>query len=98
MVGSEEFATRASMTPTALDYLADHPDGVHQMEFQVDTNAGRQPCAYALGATFAAPTDGMIKIARPLSYPSHPNDVLIWDINLPDGTAYYHKPPVALGN
>ncbi len=41
-VDSEEFATYDSMTPTALDYLADYKDGVHQMEFQLDMNAGQQ--------------------------------------------------------
>ena len=40
MVDSEEFAKYDSMTPTALDYLADYKDGVHAMEFQLDTNAG----------------------------------------------------------
>ena len=39
MVDSEEFAKYDSMTPTALDYLADYRDGVHPMEFQLHTNA-----------------------------------------------------------
>ena len=33
MVNSEEFAKYDSMTPTALDYLADYRDGVSEMEF-----------------------------------------------------------------
>ncbi len=40
MVDSEEFAKYDSMTPTAMGYLADHRDGIRQMEFQLDTNAG----------------------------------------------------------
>ena len=32
MVDPEEFAKYDSMTPTALDYLADYKDGVHRME------------------------------------------------------------------
>ncbi len=45
MVDSEEFAKYDSMTQTALDYLADYRDGVHQMEFQLHTNNVGQPCA-----------------------------------------------------
>ena len=44
MVDSEEFAKYDSMTPTALDYLADYRDGVQAMECQFDTNATNQPC------------------------------------------------------
>ena len=55
MVDSEEFAKYDSMTPTALDYLADYRDGVHPMEFQLDVNAGEQPCAYIPGNTDTVP-------------------------------------------
>ncbi len=41
LVDSEEFAKYDSMTPTALDYLVDYKDGVHQMEFQLHMNAGQ---------------------------------------------------------
>ncbi len=57
MVESEEFAKYDSMTPTALDHLADYRDGVHKTEFQLDTNAGAQPCAYAPGVTDDTPLE-----------------------------------------
>ena len=94
MVDSEEFAKYDSMTPTALDYLADYRDGVHQMEFQLDTNAGDQPCAYIAGAAESNPTpaNGTFVGTRPQSYLSHANNILGHDMIRPAGTAYYHKP------
>ena len=44
MVDSEEFAKYDCMSPTTLDYLADYKDGVHRMEYQLDTNQDGQPC------------------------------------------------------
>ena len=92
MVESEEFAKYDSMTPTGLDYLADYRDGVHQMEFQLDTNAAQQPCVYIPGATDTNPTIGTLQGTRSQTFLSHANNILGWDMNRPAGTAYYHKP------
>lgn len=92
MVESEEFAKYDSMTPTGLDYLADYRDGVHQMEFQLDVNAGSQPCAYIPGATDSNPANGTFNGTRSQTFLSHANNILGWDMNRPAGTAYYHKP------
>ena len=94
MVDSEEFAKYDSMTPTALDYLADYRDGVHPMEFQLHTNTGGQPCAYAPGPAESDPpiANGTFVGARTQSYLSHANNILGYDMNRPAGTAYYHKP------
>ncbi len=91
MVDSEEFAKHDSMTPTALDYLADYKDGVHAMEFQLDTNAGAQPCVYAPGNTDTTPALNTYAGTRPQSYQSHANNILGHDMIRPAGTAYYHK-------
>ena len=82
------------MTPTALDYLADYRDGVHPMEFQLDLNAGSQPCAYIAGAAESNPAiaAGTFVVTRPQSYLSHANNILGHDMIRPAGTAYYHKP------
>ena len=40
MVDPEEFSKYNTMTPTALDYLANYEDAVQQMEFQVDATEG----------------------------------------------------------
>ena len=92
MVDPEEFAKYDSMTPTTLDYLADYRDGVHPMEFQLDTNAGSQPCAYTAGAADVTPANGTFIGTRPQSFLSLPNNALAWDMNRPAGSAYYHKP------
>ena len=91
MVDSEEFAKYDSMTPTALDYLADYRDGVHRMEFQLDTNAGNQPCAYMPGTVDGTPADTVLTSTRARSFLSHPNNILGHDMIRPAGTAYYHK-------
>ena len=92
MVDSEEFAKYDSMTPTALDYLADYRDGVKPMDFQLGLNAGEQPCAYRPGTTDTVEADGTFAGVRPQSYLSHANNILGYDMNRPAGTAYYHKP------
>ena len=81
MVDSGEFAKYESMTPTALDYLADYPDGVHLMEFHLHTNAGNQPRAYAPGTTENAPTLGTFAGTRTQSYLSLVNNMLGDDMN-----------------
>ena len=40
MVDPEELSKYNSMTPTALDFLADYKDGIHPMSFQLDTKKG----------------------------------------------------------
>ena len=92
MVDSEEFAKYDSMTPTALDYLADYRDGVKPMEFQLGFNAGNQPCAYAPGTTDTLELANDYAGTRPQSYISHASNILGYDMNRPAGTAYYHKP------
>lgn len=92
MVDSEEFAKYDSMTPTGLDYLADYRDGVHQMEFQLDMNAGYQPCAFVPGDTDSLPTSNTLTGTRSQTFLSHANNILGHDMNRPAGTAYYHKP------
>ena len=92
MVDSEEFAKYDSMTPTALDYLADYRDGVHQMEFQLDNNLGDQPCFYAPGAADLTPAANTYVGTRTRSFLSHANNILGHDMIRPAGTAYYHKP------
>jgi hypothetical protein len=92
MLDSEEFAKYDSMTPTALDYLADYKDGVHQMEFQLDTNNDGEPCAYVAGAVNVTPSGGTFAGTRTQSYLSHANNILGHDMIRPAGTAYYHKP------
>mgnify|MGYP000907415519 FL=1 len=97
MVDPEEFAKYDSMTPTGLDYLGDYRDGVHPMEFQLDippnaTVANWRPVVYTQGTTNTNPPDAGWNGTRPISYISHANNVLAYDINRPAGTAYYHKP------
>ena len=47
MVDPEEFSKYDSMTPTALDYLANYEDAVQPMEFQIDaTDAVGKPLIY----------------------------------------------------
>ena len=84
MVDPEEFSKYDSMTPTALDYLADYRDGVHPMPFQLNRD----------NATVKALIPGTAETdtARPQSYLSYPNNILSYDMNRPAGTAYYHKP------
>ena len=65
MVDSEEFAKYDSMTPTALDYLADYRDGVKPMEFQLNLNVGNKPCAYIPGTTDTVPGANTYAGARP---------------------------------
>ncbi len=73
MVDPEEFAKYDSMTPTALDYLADYKDGVHKMEFQLGVN-GTTVTPYTAAEADAANT-------RPQSYVSFPNNILSHDMN-----------------
>jgi len=101
MVDPEEFSKYDSMTPTALDYLANYRDGIKQMEFQLDaiTDTGGtnpRPVVYAQGNTETLPTAGGTATGfggtRPKSFWSYPNNVLAYDTMRPAGTAYYHKP------
>ena len=98
MVDPEEFAKYDSMTPTGLDYLGDYRDGVDTMPFQLDipsntTPANFRPVVYLQGnANIDPANDAVLNGRRPISYVSHANNVLAYDINRPAGTAYYHKP------
>ena len=97
MVDPEEFSKYNSMTPTALDYLANYEDAVKQMEFQIDAIAAGQPnvrpIIYYPGVAETAPADNAsFNGTRPTSYTSYPNNVLAYDMNRPAGTTYYHKP------
>ncbi len=47
MVDPEELSKYNSMTPTALDFLADYKDGIYPMPFQIDSNMGAdRPVVY----------------------------------------------------
>ena len=97
MVDPEEFAKYDSMTPTGLDYLGDYRDGVDTMPFQLDippnaTVANWRPVVYTQGTTNTNPPDAGWNGTRPISYISHANNVLAYDMSRPAGTAYYHKP------
>ena len=96
MVDPEEFSKYDSMTPTALDFLANYEDAVKRQEFQIDAIAAGgnpRPVIYLPGAADGAPAgDNNFSAARPFSYTSYPNNVLAYDMNRPAGTAYYHKP------
>ncbi|MFM7985399.1 MAG: phage major capsid domain-containing protein, partial [Candidatus Fonsibacter sp.] len=91
MVDPEEFSKYDSMTPTALDFLANYDDAVQKMEFQLDaTSDGARPIVYYPGNAEAEPASGAYKGARPVGYISYPNHVLAYDMNRPAGIAYYH--------
>ena len=96
MVDPEEFSKYASMTPTALDFLANYEDAVKRQEFQIDataTGAAARPIVYYPGAAEQGPAaDANFFGTRPFSYTSYQNNVLAYDMNRPAGTAYYHKP------
>ena len=79
MVDPEEFAKYDSMTPTALDCLADYKDGVQPLDFTLGRNNLNNP-------TVLQPVDCQ------QAYLSFPNNSLAHDQNRPAGTAYYHKP------
>ena len=97
IVETEEFLKYDSMTPTALDYLANYDDAVQQMEFQLDASdavglAGQRPIVYFPTPADAEPSAKKSYAGRHTSYMSYPNNVLAYDMNRPAGTAYYHKP------
>jgi len=98
MVDPEEFSKYDSMTPTALDFLANYEDAVKRQEFQLDATpvggaGGGRPFVYYPGAAEENAADAAdVAGARPFSYTSYPNNVLAYDMNRPAGTAYYHKP------
>ena len=98
MVEPAELSKYDSMTPTALDYLANYDDAVPQMEFQLDASdavgvAGQRPIVYFPAPADTEPSAANISYAgRPTSYMSYPNNVLAYNMNRPTGTAYYHKP------
>ena len=103
LVDPEEFARYDCMTPTALDYLGDYRDGIHKMEYQLDVdgtgggNTDPRPTIYRPGTTETKPTgsnagnDLGFTATRPVSFLSHNNNVLGYDVNRVAGTAYYHK-------
>ena len=97
MVDPEEFAKYDSMTPTALDYLADYSDAIQAMDWQSDVpNSARyprQPIIYEVGDAETDPTfDSVFAGTRPAAFHSFANNVLAYDMNRPTGSAYYHKP------
>ena len=96
MVDPEEFSKYDSMTPTALDFLANYEDAVRRQEFQLDASAAGaagKPLVFYPGAVDEAPADAADNNGtRPFSYTSYQNNVLAYDMNRPTGTAYYHKP------
>ena len=97
MVDPEEFSKYDSMTPTALDFLANYEDAVKRQEFQIDAvavgGAAPRPLVFYPGAAEVGPAgDANFNGARPFSYTSYQNNSLAYDMNRPAGTAYYHKP------
>ncbi|MFM7987021.1 MAG: phage major capsid domain-containing protein, partial [Candidatus Fonsibacter sp.] len=98
MVDPEEFSKYVSLTPTALDFLANYEDAVKRQEFQIDATAAagaaqNRSIVYFPGAVERGPADdNAVNGARPFSYASYQNNVLAYDMNRPTGTAYYHKP------
>ena len=99
MVDPEEFSKYDSMTPTALDFLANYEDAVKRQEFQIDASTPgwclQDQLVYLPGNAEVEPcwrTGDRINGLRPYSYTSYQNNVLAYDMNRPAGTAYYHKP------
>ena len=98
MVDPEEFSKYDSMTPTALDFLANYKDAVKRQEFQIDVTAlpagaAARPVVYLPNNAEVEPALAASLVgARPYSYTSYTNNVLAYDMNRPAGTAYYHKP------
>ena len=96
MVDPEEFSKYDSMTPTALDFLANYEDAIKRNDFQIDLNANggiTRPIVLTPDAAECYPVDGTgLQCTRPYSYTSYQNNVLAYDMNRPAGTAYYHKP------
>ena len=97
MVDPEEFSKYDSMTPTALDFLANYEDAVKRQEFQIDAtaanNAAPRPLVYYPANVEAEPAGNPnYNGTRPYNYTSYQNNVLAYDMNRPAGTAYYHKP------
>ena len=97
MVDPEEFSKYDSMTPTALDFLANYEDAVRRQEFQIDATAAggaaqNRPIVYFPGAAEQGPAANQFNETRQFSYTSYQNNVLAYDMNRPAATAYYHKP------
>ena len=62
MVDPEEFSKYDSMTPTALDFLANYEDAIKRNDFQIDLNANggvTRPIVLTPDAAEAYPADGM---------------------------------------
>jgi hypothetical protein len=79
MVDPEEFSKYDSMTPTALDFLANYEDAVKRNDFQIDLNSNggiTRPLVLTPDAAEAYPVDGNgFYGTRPYSYTSYPNNV-----------------------
>ena len=62
MVDPEEFSTYDSMTPTALDFLANYEDAIKINYYQIDLNANggiTRPIVLTPDAAEGYPIDGM---------------------------------------
>ena len=94
MVDPEELSKYNSMTPTALDFLADYKDGIYPMPFQIDSNMGADRPVVYFANIADTETSGASDFSgtRPVGFISHPNNILAYDMNRPAGTSYYHKP------
>ena len=94
MADPEEFAKYDSISPTALDYLADYDDALYPMEYFLQAGAGQYPTVYAPEDEDDEPdaSDGRAYGHRPQTWWSYANNALAYDMNRPAGTAYYHKP------
>ena len=69
MVDPKEFSKYNSMTPTALDYLANYEDAVQAMKFQIDaTEDGGKPIIYYPAAAEVEPSATNFMGSRPASY------------------------------
>ena len=72
MVDPEEFSKYDSMTPTALDFLANYEDAVKRQEFQIDATAaaggaGPRPLVFFLARMQTPPTIMLSTAPAPLA-------------------------------
>jgi hypothetical protein len=95
MVDPEELSKYNSMTPTALDFLADYNDGIHPMNlFNLILIWGWAGQSYIFEISQIQNHQVVWMIAAPvlLGLIAYPNNILAYDMNRPAGTSYYHKP------
>jgi hypothetical protein len=96
MVDPEELAKYDCMTPTSLDFLADYMDAIQRMDWHLDLDqsAGvpQAPTVYYAGDVESNPSLARPYGIRPVTFHSFANNILAYDMNLPAGTSYYHKP------